>query len=150
MVTLRCMRILVDEPEIVLALENSKNNKMCACVCVCVLAQFWGHIFLLIFGKPVDWCNWFYPIAHQLALICLGYIVEDGVTALCSSTALCQAEHPVRFHLNQPCKTCVRFLSVTMKGDLKDNDFRKACILTDLRNWCGEICICVSFPNSDI
>jgi hypothetical protein len=40
MVTVRCMRILGDGSEILLALENTKDDKtrvcMCVCVCVCV------------------------------------------------------------------------------------------------------------------
>jgi len=36
MVTLRCMRKLGDGPGILLALENSKNDKTRVCVCVCV------------------------------------------------------------------------------------------------------------------
>jgi hypothetical protein len=66
MVTVRCMTIFGDGSEILLALENTKNDKtcvclfLCVCMCVCVcardhaLAQFWGKIFLLIFGMFAD------------------------------------------------------------------------------------------------
>jgi len=80
---------------------------------------------------------------HQPTLICLWPIVEDGITTLCRSTALCQTEHPVRCHLNKTCKTCVRFLSISMKGDLDDNGFRKVCILPDLGNWWINMYLCV-------
>ena len=36
MVTVRCTRILGDGSEILLTLENSKDDKTCVCVCVCV------------------------------------------------------------------------------------------------------------------
>jgi len=48
MVTLRFMRILGDGFEILLAPENSMDDKMRG------RAQFWGHIVLLIFGMVAD------------------------------------------------------------------------------------------------
>jgi hypothetical protein len=116
---------------------------------VCVCARFRAH------ARPIlgthrhinfwegRWRNWFYPITQQPTLFYLWSILKDVVTTLCSLTALCQIEHPVRRHLNQSCKTCVSLLSVPMKGDVDDIVFCKVCILPDLGNWWRNMYLCV-------
>ena len=146
MVTVRCMTILGDAPEILLVLKNSKNAITRAraplCVWVCARAQFWGKIILLIFGMVADSIH-FIQSPKSKHSFCLWSIIKDGVTTLCCSTALCQSEHPVRCHLNQSCKTCVSFLSVPTKGDLDDIKFKKVSILPDLGNWWRNMYLCV-------
>jgi len=89
------------------------------CVCVCVLCVR-------------VWCV---CQSHTMQpLFVCGYRVEDGVTTFCISAALCQAELPGWYHLNQSCRTCVRFLLLPMKGDLDDNIFMKVWIWTVLWN----------------
>ena len=145
MVTVRCMTILGNESEILLVLENSKSAMTRARERVCVRALPILRTNHLVNLREGRWLTSFYPIAQQPALICLWPIVEDGITTLCSSTALCQSELLVRCHLNETCKTCVRFLSVPTKTDLDDIEFRKVFILPDLGNWWRNMYLCV-FP----
>ena len=85
----------------------------------------------------------------SITFVC-GYIFEQGVITFCTSAALCQAEHPVGCHLDQSCRTCVRFLSVLMKGVLNFNGFRKLCFCPVLGNLRWQMCLYVSSNFRDV
>ena len=146
---------------------------VCVCVCVCVRPMLrsdrlahhqkvsWSNYFYPISQQPAlilfvvtslnrrlqhfVYKEWYQVVKIQL-LIFISYMMEVAnlKVTFCISTALFQTEHPIRCHLNQSCRTCVRCFSIPMKVDLSLNDFRKLCVWLVLGNFRWQMYLNVS------